>query len=106
MTEGDRARSDFWDTASELMAADERLVEGSIMGQPCLRLGKEFVAMPEHNGLRMIVKLDAARVAELVAAGTAESFAPAGKVFREWAAVADAAQWRPLLEEAIAKADR
>lgn len=96
--------TDFWDIAGELIAADPRLVEGSIMGQPCLRLGKEFVAMPEHNANRMIVKLESNRVDELVNAGVAESFAPAGKVFKEWAAVADHSQWRGLLQEAAAKA--
>ena len=96
----------FWDIAGELMAANDSLLEGSIMGQPCLRLGKEFVAMPEHKANRMIVKLDADRVEELIAAGIAESFAPAGKVFREWAAVADSARWQSLLEEGIAKAAR
>ena len=97
---------DFWDLAGELMAKDGRLVEGSIMGHPCLRLGKEFVAMPEHKGARMIVKLDRDRVDELIEGGVAESFAPAGKVFREWAAVASPDSWPGLLGEAIAKADR
>jgi hypothetical protein len=97
---------EFWDVAGELMAADERLVEGTIMGHGCLRLGGEFVAMPELNTGRLIVKLDAARVAELIAEGVASSFAPAGKVFKEWAAVENAALWRDLLTEAIAKAAR
>jgi len=38
---------EFWDVAGELMAADKRLVEGIIIGHACLRLGKEFVAMPD-----------------------------------------------------------
>ena len=95
---------DFWDVAGELMAQDARLVEGSIMGHPCLRLGKEFVAMPELKTQRMVVKLEAGRVSDLIAAGSATSFAPAGKVFKEWAAVADQTLWRSLLTEAIAKA--
>jgi len=95
---------DFWDVAGELMADDARLSEGTIMGHPCLRLGKEFVAMPELKTGRLIVKLDAERVSELIAAGVATDFAPAGKVFREWAAVADSARWRKLMTEAIEKA--
>ena len=95
---------DFWDVAGELMAADERLVEGTIMGHPCLRLGKEFVAMPELKTGRLIVKLDATRVAELIEEGVASSFAPAGKVFKEWAAVEDGDRWRDVLAEAIEKA--
>lgn len=95
---------EFWDVAGELMAADTRLVEGSIMGHPCLRLGEEFVAMPELKTQRMVVKLDADRVSALIDEGAATSFAPAGKVFTEWAAVEDTSLWRPLLHEAIAKA--
>lgn len=97
---------EFWDMAGEMMAADERLVEGTIMGHPCLRVGKEFVAMPELKTGRLIVKLDAARVAELIAEGVAASFAPAGKIFKEWAAVEDGARWGDLLAEAITKAGR
>ena len=96
--------ADFWDVAGELMAGDTRLVEGTIMGHPCLRLDEEFVAMPELKTGRLIVKLDATRIAELIDDGEAESFAPAGKVFKEWAAVEDQALWRGLLREAIAKA--
>lgn len=95
---------DFWAVAGEMMAADDRLVEGTIMGHPCLRLGKEFVAMPELTTGRLIVKLDAARVAAMIAAGDADSFAPAGKVFKEWAAISNSDLWPGLLEEAIAGA--
>ncbi len=28
----------FWDLAAEFQAADERVVEGTIMGSPCLRV--------------------------------------------------------------------
>ncbi len=97
--------SEFWDIAGELMSGNERLVEGSIMGHPCLRLGKEFVAMPELKTRRIIVKLDASRVGELIDEGTATSFAPAGKVFREWAAVENQQLWPELLAEAITKAE-
>jgi len=97
--------TDFWDIAGEMMANDPRLVEGSIMGQSCLRFGEDFVAMPEDKSHRMIVKLDAARVQKLIDDGLAEPFAPAGKVFKEWAAVADSDHWRSLLEEAALKAD-
>ena len=97
---------DFWDVAGDLMAGDERLIESTIMGHRCLRLGKEFVAMPELKTGRLIVKLDAARVAELIDSGVATPFAPADKVFKEWAAIDDSGRWRDLLAEAIEKAGR
>lgn len=96
--------ADFWNLAGEFMASDDRLVEGSIMGQPCLRLDNEFVAMPEHKADRLIVKLEAERVSELIDAGIAAPFAPAGKVFREWAAISDQEHWSKMLAEGIAKA--
>jgi hypothetical protein len=52
----------------------------------------------------LIVKLSADRVSELVEAGSVESFAPNGRVFREWALVPDTdeAAWAPLVAEATA----
>jgi len=55
---------------------------------------------------RLIVKLNAARVTALIDEGVASPFAPAGKVFKEWAAVDDDVRWRDLLTEAIQKAER
>jgi hypothetical protein len=94
----------LWDLAAELMAEDERVIEGTIMGSPCLRVGKEFLAMPHHKQEGLVVKLPAERVSELIDAGEGESFAPAGKVFKEWLAVTslDEARWRDLLREGLA----
>lgn len=94
----------LWDLAVELQAADERVVEGTIMSSPCLRVGKEFLAMNHHKKQGLVVKLPADRVAELIEAGQGESFAPAGKVFKEWLAVTevDETRWRELLNEGIA----
>jgi len=94
----------LWDLAAELMAEDERIVEGTIMGSPCLRVGKEFLAMPHHKKEGLVVKLPAARVSELIDTGEGESFAPAGKVFKEWVAIPkrDRRRWRALLREGIA----
>ncbi|MFT7597333.1 MAG: hypothetical protein ACI8TP_000251 [Acidimicrobiales bacterium] len=108
----DRLTSDengqFWDLASELMGSDNRLSEGTIMSSRCLRIagarGKaEFLAMPHHLEDGLVVKLPRDRVGELIEAGTAESFAPAGKVFKEWAAVMTYNEdlWRSLLHESI-----
>ena len=94
----------LWDLAAELMAEDGRVVEGTIMGSRCVRVGKEFLAMPHHKKQGLVVKLPADRVSELIEAGQGESFAPAGKVFKEWLAVTelDEARWRELLREGLA----
>ena len=49
------------------------------------------------------MKLPSERVAELVGTGTGDQFAPAGRVFREWVAIAtiDRHLWRTLLAEAV-----
>jgi hypothetical protein len=49
------------------------------------------------------VKLPAERVDALLAAGRAQPFAPAGRRFREWAAVpaARSRTWRRLLDDAL-----
>ncbi len=94
----------FWDLGMELMAEDGRVVEGTIMSSRCLRVGKEFLAMPHHKTDGLVVKLPADRVSEIIDAGDGESFAPAGKVFKEWLAVTtvDEERWRSLLREGVA----
>jgi len=94
----------FWDLGMELMAEDGRVVEGTIMSSRCLRVGKEFLAMPHHKTEGLVVKLPADRVSEIIEAGEGESFAPAGKVFKEWLAVTtvDEDRWRSLLREGVA----
>jgi len=93
----------FWELAADFQAADDRVVEGTIMGSPCLRVGKEFLAMPHHKKQGLVVKLPADRVAAAIEAGEGESFAPAGKVFKEWLAVTEIneARWRELLVEGV-----
>ncbi|MEM7273172.1 MAG: hypothetical protein AAF547_08850 [Actinomycetota bacterium] len=94
----------FWDLAAELQAEDGRIVEGTIMSSPCLRVGTEFLAMNHHKTEGLVVKLPADRVAALIEAGEGQSFAPAGKVFKEWLAVTDIdeGRWRALLREGVA----
>ena len=73
------------------------------MSSRCLRVGKEFLAMNHHKKSGLVVKLPAPRVAALIEAGVGESFAPAGKVFKEWVAVLDPDEqvWRDLLAEGV-----
>lgn len=94
----------FWSLATELMVTDTRVEEGTIMGGRCLRVSGEFLALVDYKNSGLVVKLPRARVDELIAAGTGQPFAPAGKVFREWVSVPepDRKLWRDLLGEGIA----
>ena len=91
----------FWALAEPLIStgAAER---GTMMGFPCLRTGGKFFASLHHQSSDLIVKLPRERVLELIEAGVGESFAPAGRTFREWVAVVtpDEARWDGLIREA------
>lgn len=71
--------------------------------------GKIFAMLVED---RLVVKLPAARVSELVEGGVGERFDPGhGRIQKEWLAVSgdDAAAWRSLATESeayVAKRDR
>ena len=92
----------FWDVVQPLIA-DGALEEGTIMGGLCVRTtAGEFVGMPHHQGPGLVVKLPRDRVDELIRSGAGQSFAPAGKVFKEWVLVSDSdeSRWTALLQEA------
>jgi len=93
----------FWDLVAQLRTNDPRVQEGTIMGGRCARVGKEFLALVDFKGSGLVVKLPALRVAELIESGIARPFAPAGKVFREWASIPDLDidRWHALLEEGV-----
>ena len=93
---------------TEPLLASGAADEGTIMGHPCLRArGGAFLAMAEGRTGDLIVKIPAGRVDELIAAGVAAPFAPAGRRFREWARVPDRdpTLWQALLDEARAFAE-
>ncbi len=94
----------FWELAAELQAEDARVIEGTIMSSRCLRVGKEFLALLDHKGAGLVVKLPKSRVDQLVEKGQGQPFAPAGRVFREWVSIAraDRRRWRALLREGVA----
>lgn len=96
----------FWDVAAELMREDTRVEEGTIMKGRCLRARGEFVALPDFKGSGLVVKLDRKRVEELLEAGVGESFAPAGRVFKEWVSIPlqDRELWARLMRESVARA--
>jgi hypothetical protein len=92
----------FWSIAEPLLAAPF-VTRSTMMGFPCLRVSGQFFASFDRRTGALVVKLPAARVDELIASGQAEPFAPAGRRFREWAALdpAQRAQWPALLDEAL-----
>ncbi len=94
----------FWELAEELGRTDPRIAEGTIMNGRCLRVGKEFLALVDHKGSGLVVKLPKDRVNELVADGVGVPFAPAGRTFGEWVAIPkpDRRRWRALLLEGVA----
>jgi len=93
----------FWSLAEPLLARDG-VTRSTMMGLPCLRIDGSFFASCDHRTGDLLVKLPADRVADLIDAGRAHPFAPAGRQFREWAAVppARSRSWRNLLDEAAA----
>jgi hypothetical protein len=92
----------FWELAEPLLSRPG-VERSTMMGLPCLRVGGAFFASLDRRTGDLLVKLTRARVDELVSGGRAAPFAPAGRRFREWAAVpaADADSWSALLEEAL-----
>jgi hypothetical protein len=93
----------FWDIAEPLL--DRAGVSRStMMGFPCLRIDGRFFASFDRDTGALIVKLPEDRVDELIDRGQAHPFAPAGRRFREWAAIAPDRRrsWVALLDEAFA----
>ncbi|TDO46720.1 hypothetical protein EV643_110103 [Kribbella sp. VKM Ac-2527] len=100
---GDDAR-DLYDELTDDLLYDPAVGRSTMMGYPCVRLAGQFLASYDDKSGCLVVKLPSERVAELVKTGTGDHFAPAGKVFREWVAIAtiDRRLWQTLLAEAVA----
>lgn len=94
----------FWQLATDLMATEPRVVQGTIMNSRCLRVGKEFLALVDYKGSGLVVKLPKDRVQQVILKGHGRPFGPAGKVFKEWLSVPvpDKRRWRALLKEGVA----
>lgn len=94
---------DFWDALAPLQG-EGLIEEGTIMGGPCVRADGEFVAMPNHKGAGLVVKLPKDQVAGLIASDEGQPFAPAGKVFSEWVLIEDfnRERWQELVRESVA----
>ncbi len=68
-SERDARVEPFWNLARELMA-DPAVTPDTMMGLPCLRLDGAFFASLDLKTCDLVVKLPAARVAELVQTGS------------------------------------
>jgi hypothetical protein len=84
---------------------------GTMMGLPCLRVGGQFFASLDRQNGGLLVKLPAARVESEIAKEKGETFAPNGRVFREWLRVPQVGSrgWAAYLREAhrfVSEADR
>jgi len=93
----------FWAVAQPLLD-QAGVTRSTMMGLPCLRVQEQFFASWDRRTGDLLVKLPEARVDELVDAGHAHPFAPAGRRFRQWAAIAPDRHddWVALLDEALA----
>jgi hypothetical protein len=100
---GGTTEARFWAVAEPLLA-DATVTRSTMMGLPCLRTGGRFFGSFDRRSAALVVKLPAARVDELIESGAAEPFAPAGRRFREWAAIGSGRPetWAALLREALA----
>lgn len=107
MTDPDPRERRFWAIAEPLLDR-AGITRSTMMGFPCLRLDGDFFASCDRGTGDLVVKLDEARVSELIAAGRAEPFAPNGRRFREWAVVPArrSRSWPGLLDEALDAAAR
>ncbi len=76
----------FWQLAEDYLARPG-CTRGTMMGFPCLRRDEAFFACVHKDGQSLIVKMSRDQVAAVVEAGDGLPFAPAGKVFKEWAAI-------------------
>ncbi len=96
----------FWDLAAALLGRPG-VERSTMMGLPCLRVHGAFFASCDRRTGNLLVKLPEARVDQLVSGGRAHPFAPAGRRFREWAAVPPERHrtWKRLLDEALAFVD-
>lgn len=102
VAEESAAADQFW-THAEQFLDRPGVTRSTMMGLPCLRIDGQFFASFDRRTGDLLVKIPASRVDELVDAGEADSFAPAGRRFREWAAISPAREgsWDPLLQEAF-----
>ncbi|MFD7155018.1 hypothetical protein ACFV9C_10480 [Kribbella sp. NPDC059898] len=93
----------LYDELTDDLLYDPAIGQGTIMGHPCIRLAGRFVTCLERNGTGLILKLPAARVTALIAAGTGVPFTANRTPMREWVTIptADREVWESLIGEAV-----
>lgn len=93
----------FWELAEPLLSR-AGVTRSTMMGLPCLRIDGQFFGSFDRRTGDLLVKLPEDRVDQLVEAGRANAFAPAGRRFRQWAAISPTRRrsWPALLDEALA----
>jgi hypothetical protein len=98
----DNREERFWEHAAPLLERPG-VSQSTMMGLPCLRVNGAFFASFDRRTCDLLVKLSETRVDALVASEAAHAFAPAGRRFREWAAIApsDERQWPGFISEAF-----
>jgi len=103
MATGEESARDLYDELTDDLLYDPAIGRATMMGHPCVRLAGAFLASYDPAGDALVVKLPRDRVSALVEGGHGESFAPAGRVFREWVSLPqpDRELWRALLAEAV-----
>ena len=92
----------LYEVLTDDLLYDPAVGRSTMMGYPCVRRAGRFFASFETRAEALVVKLSPERVAELIADGTGEPFAPNGRAFREWVTIPepDMGVWEQLLAEA------
>jgi hypothetical protein len=95
----------FWSLAEPWLSQDG-VERATMMRYPCLRYRGAFVACVDAKDGALLVKLPRLEVLAHIEHGAGQSFAPAGRVFREWLSVPCALKddWPLRLEQAFAHA--
>ncbi|GLZ76268.1 hypothetical protein Afil01_10750 [Actinorhabdospora filicis] len=86
----------YADLADEYLAREDVAPGRSLQSRTLTVAGKIFAFLKSG---RLVVKVPAARAAELVAGG-AEPFSSGGRVTREWVAIEDPPAWAAAMAEA------
>ena len=77
----------LYDGLTDDLLYDPAVGRSTMMGYPCVRRAGRFFASFDEQADALVVKLPSERVAELIADGTGEPFAPNGRTFREWVTI-------------------
>jgi TfoX/Sxy family transcriptional regulator of competence genes len=93
----------LYDELTDDLLYHPAVVRSTMMGRPCVRRAGRFFASFDPEADCLVLKLPTERVEALIDDGAGEPFAPNGRVFREWVAIAtpDPSAWARLLAEAL-----